>query len=160
MRTWCVSLTKHGSSKPIVHDFIHPAFVLESGKSLRHPHTSVPCVPSLSLLPFPYTQVSVKKLGLIHISRSKCCANSISVDLLEMKGHFSLSLFFLMSPTWIPKHFQHHTWKHWWMRNYHKSCVSVYSSAQHVLWVQSLYLKHTPGKETKFGGLLHTVTWY
>lgn len=96
MRTWCVSLTMHGTSKLIIHNFIYPVFVLESGKSLRHLRISVLCVPhtsmagmspGLRLFPFPYMQVSTQKLGLIHISRSECCANSVS-----LKGHFSFFL--------------------------------------------------------------------
>lgn len=87
---WCVSLTMHGTSKLVIHDFICPVTVLESGKSLRHLHISMPWSThpvagvwlSLRLLLFPYAQVSMKKLGLIHISRSKCCANNTSLDLL------------------------------------------------------------------------------
>nr|KAF6335347.1 hypothetical protein mPipKuh1_008030 [Pipistrellus kuhlii] len=110
MRMWCVSLTMHGASKLVIHDFICPVAVLESGKSLRHPHISVrwatcsppphthPAPPPVAgawpslrlLLVFPYTQVFMKKLGLIHVSRSKCCANSVSLDLLKRKCHFSI----------------------------------------------------------------------
>lgn len=71
----------------------------------------------------------------IHVSRSKCCASSeceLGSSLNE--GSFLTVFFFLkkMSLMWIPKHFQHQTCKHWWMKNNHKSRVSVNSIAQAV----------------------------
>nr|KAF6420601.1 hypothetical protein HJG59_009336 [Molossus molossus] len=47
MRTWCVSLTMHGTSKLIIHNAVYPASILESGKSLRHLQISAPRVPRI-----------------------------------------------------------------------------------------------------------------
>lgn len=92
MRTWCVSLTMHGTSKLIIHNFICPVFVLGNDKSLRHLHISIRVFPrprgwdvaepQALTVPVQYTQVSMKKLGFIYTSRSKCCANCVSLDLL------------------------------------------------------------------------------
>lgn len=108
-------------------------------------------------------QGSMVKLRCIRVLRPKCCASSGELGSSVNEGSFlSLSLLFCftkMPPTWIPKHFRHPTWKHWWMKNNHKSCVSV-NSIRQLCGYRVLILKHMPGKETVLQGLLHTVTRY
>lgn len=148
MRTWCVSLTMSGTSKLIIHDFYQPCVCTGSGKHLREQHISAQPVPynpwlggwpNLRLLPFPDLQVCIKKLELTRISRSQPC-KLISCKWRVMSQKKKKK----MSPTWIPKHFQHQTWKHWWMRK-KKITKAVYLYiALHNMFVgtESLFKGH------------------
>lgn len=160
MRTWCVSLTMHGTSKSIVHSSLDPVFVLGSGCSLRHLHISIPCVSHVphsgaaakpQTLAIPVHPGLHEEAGIHSYSKSKRCPNSeCTLRSCINERSFLIFLFEKMSPTWIPKHFQHHTWKHWWMRNNHKSCVSVYSSTQHVCGTESLFKAHARERDHIF----------
>lgn len=143
MRTWCVSLTVRGTSQLVIHNFI----VLFMCKRVTKAWGV--CVWLFHLLLEPHA-------GLGHdpasgSSRSHTCrspwrgwdsfmfqdpnavqAVGVSWGSSVNEGSFLTVLFFLkkMSLMCIPKHFQHQTRKHWWMKNNHKSCVSVNSIAQ------------------------------
>lgn len=160
MRTWCVSLTMHGTSKSIVHSSLDPVFVLGSGCSLRRLHISIPCVSHVphsgaaakpQTLAIPVHPGLHEEAGIHSYSKSKRCPNSeCTLRSSVNERSFLIFLFEKKSPTWIPKHFQHHTWKHWWMRNNHKSCVSVYSSTQHVCGTESLFKAHARERDHIF----------
>ena len=160
MRKWFVSLTMHGTSKLIIHSSIDPVFVPGSGWSLRHLHISIPCVLHIThsgvtaepqTLAIPVHAGLHKEAGTHSHSKSKRCPNS-ECTLRSSVNERSFVIFFFekKSPTWIPKHFQHQTWKHWWMRNNHKSYVYVYSSTQHVCGTESLFKAHARERDHIF----------
>lgn len=86
-----MSLTMHGASKSITYSFIYPVFVLGSGQSLRHLRISIPCVSCIprgwdaaepQTLTIPVHAGLHEEAGTRSHSRSKRCANSVSLDLL------------------------------------------------------------------------------
>lgn len=152
MRTWCVSLTVHGTSKLVIRNFIvllmYQRMTKACGTWISTPH--VPWTPQLG-----HDLASGSSLS--HTCRSPWQSwgsfmfrdpNAVqamwawisSKWKVTSQSFFVLFCFKKMSPTWIPKHFQHPTWKHWWMKSNHKSCMSVNSNIQPV-WKQSPYLK-------------------
>lgn len=145
MRTWCVSLTVRGTSKLIIHNFTVLFMCKRVAKAWGI------CVWLLHLLLEPHARLGHDPTS--GSSRSHTCRSPwrsweihscFKIQMLckqwvwawvfskwRVISHF---FFFLkkISLMWIPKHFQHQTCKHWWMKNNHKSCVSVNSIAQAV----------------------------
>lgn len=168
MRTWCVSLTMHGTSKLIIHSSIDPVFVLGSGWSLRHLHISIPWVLHIThsgvtaepqTLAIPVRAGLHEEAGTHSYSKSKRCPNS-ECTLRSSVNERSFVIFFFFKS--LQHGFQnifsikHENIDEWGIIT---KAMYLYIALHNMFVVQSHYLKHMPGRETTFSGLLHTVTW-